>query len=81
MSAEHPFEWMTVNRTKPRVDRHPLEGHVWFCTYTEIANALEAVPATWDQIGRIGAEEEKNPTEGGDRSSVYRLLHEAQSRL
>lgn len=78
MSAEHPFDWLTVNKTR-RVDRHPLEGRIWWCTWSEIANALEMAPATREQLWILGMEESKNP--GGDRSDVYRLLHEAQIKL
>lgn len=66
-------------RARPLYEGHPLEGKMWALFEGQIADQLMWNPPTKHQAMILGLEELRRPD--GDRSIVYRLLHEATKHL
>jgi hypothetical protein len=64
---------------EPAKRGHWLEGKMHGCSYDHIANALEWMPASNQELVLLGLEEMRRP--GGDRAEVYRLLAENRDRV
>lgn len=80
MSA-HPFEWLSLYSARPQYVGHPLEGKMWALFEGQIADQLMWHPPTKHQAMILALEELRRPGPEGDRSIVYRLLHEATKHL
>lgn len=67
---------------EPNKAGHWLEGKVAATGYDSIANALDWMPPTSQELTLFGLEEKNRPAFlGGDRSEVYRLLAYHKQRL